>query len=99
MQFVLYEDESRNNFLPFTYTRPVYELRVGIDTLREKWEYFLGKNSVLSCEKHLFPLFGKLPGDETDFTFVNSRFIPNIFLEKNIRSLKSGELLDRKSVV
>ena len=36
---ILYDvAEIRDNLLPITYTRPVAEIRLGINTIREKWE-------------------------------------------------------------
>jgi len=36
MIIALFEDETYENFLPITYTRPVYECRTGMYTLRER---------------------------------------------------------------
>ncbi|MCW9066314.1 MAG: GlmU family protein [Ignavibacteriaceae bacterium] len=36
MQICIFEDEKYSNFYPLSYTRPVYELVCGINTLREK---------------------------------------------------------------
>ncbi len=33
--------ESFENLLPLSYTRPVADFRVGIMTIREKWEHYL----------------------------------------------------------
>ncbi|MBL4655567.1 MAG: glucose-1-phosphate thymidylyltransferase, partial [Bacteroidia bacterium] len=41
MNFILFDDSSRTNFLPFTFTRPVADIRAGILTIREKWEKHL----------------------------------------------------------
>jgi UDP-N-acetylglucosamine diphosphorylase/glucosamine-1-phosphate N-acetyltransferase len=38
---ILFDSEVRDHLLPLTYTRPVAELRVGILTIREKWELYL----------------------------------------------------------
>ena len=38
---ILFDDELRDQFLPFTFTRPVCELRLGILTIREKWERWM----------------------------------------------------------
>ena len=41
MNYILFDDYSRNNLLPFTYTKPVSEIRFGILTITEKWEKYL----------------------------------------------------------
>lgn len=38
---ILFDNEVRENLLPLTYTRPVCELRVGVLTIREKWEKWM----------------------------------------------------------
>ncbi len=43
MSCILYDDSVvRTNLLPFTFTRPVCEIRVGVLTIREKWERITG---------------------------------------------------------
>ncbi|MDE7072594.1 MAG: glucose-1-phosphate thymidylyltransferase, partial [Bacteroidales bacterium] len=43
ISYLLCDDpDIRQQLLPFTFTRPVARLRVGIDTLEEKWRDFLG---------------------------------------------------------
>ena len=37
MQYLLFEDQSHFDLLPLTFTRPVWDLRVGIDRIWEKW--------------------------------------------------------------
>ena len=40
-QYCLFDDLFRDELLPLTYTKPVSELRIGILTIREKWERYL----------------------------------------------------------
>ena len=51
---IIYEDEGHRKLLPLTYNRPVFDLRCGINTLREKItrEYQL-KKIVLFCRDYL----------------------------------------------
>jgi UDP-N-acetylglucosamine diphosphorylase / glucose-1-phosphate thymidylyltransferase / UDP-N-acetylgalactosamine diphosphorylase / glucosamine-1-phosphate N-acetyltransferase / galactosamine-1-phosphate N-acetyltransferase len=50
----IFEDEEFNNLLPLVYTRPVYELRCGILTLREKiTHYFNNSKFILHTRKYL----------------------------------------------
>ncbi len=39
MHIILFDDETRDHLLPFTFTRPVADLRLGILTIKEKWEF------------------------------------------------------------
>ena len=45
MNYILFDGTVRNALLPFTFTRPVADIRVGILTIREKWEKHLGETS------------------------------------------------------
>ena len=38
---ILFDDDNWNGLLPLSFTRPVCEIRVGILTIREKWEKVL----------------------------------------------------------
>jgi UDP-N-acetylglucosamine diphosphorylase/glucosamine-1-phosphate N-acetyltransferase len=54
MQICIFEDEKYSNFYPLSYTRPVYELVCGINTLREKIiRVSSGVNVSLHCRKYL----------------------------------------------
>jgi hypothetical protein len=53
MNYILFDGPARNQLLPFTYTRPVAEIRVGIMTIREKWEHYLGTTTTTITEDYL----------------------------------------------
>ena len=58
MNVILFDDSRRNHLLPLTFTRPVAELRIGILTIREKWDrHGFGTVSCLTQDylKHKFP--------------------------------------------
>jgi len=63
--FLLFEDEKYENFIPLTYTRPVYELKTGMFTLRERIENVLFNlgykidRRALFMRNYLAPLFRK----------------------------------------
>ncbi|MGB5236727.1 MAG: putative sugar nucleotidyl transferase, partial [Flavobacteriaceae bacterium] len=41
MNYILFDGQVRDSLLPFTFTRPVADIRIGILTIREKWETLL----------------------------------------------------------
>ena len=42
MNIILFDaPQVRENLLPLTFTRPIADFRVGITTIREKWEKIL----------------------------------------------------------
>ena len=49
MNVILFDDPIiRLNLLPFTFTRPVGAIRVGILTIAEKWEKWLNTAVIIS---------------------------------------------------
>ena len=53
MKVVLFDDESWGTLRPLTFTRPIAELRVGILTIREKWEKRLNCQVSFLTEDYL----------------------------------------------
>ena len=59
MNFILFDDQSKSNLLPFTFIRPIADIRVGILTIREKWELFLEAKTSTLTDRYLsykFPI-------------------------------------------
>lgn len=61
---ILFDNEARDEMLPLTFTRPVCDLRVGILTIRQKWEKWM--NAKVSCitQDYLSEKFPLEYGDE-----------------------------------
>lgn len=72
MNYILFDGPSRNNLLPLTYTRPVADIRVGILTIREKWETFLQSTITSVTEDYLSDKFPMVEFDEN--IFINASF-------------------------
>ena len=45
MNYILFDDGARESLKPLTYIRPVCDIRIGILTIREKWEKYLGEKT------------------------------------------------------
>ncbi len=77
----IFEDSVYENFLPLTYSRPVFELRCGFKNLREKIEfYFPDAYLCLLMRDYLKSLFSKndpfmKESIEGDMLFINGRII------------------------
>lgn len=79
---ILYDEPTtRTHLLPFTYTRPLCDIRVGITTIREKWQYHSGQTSISAKTPEY--LAAKFPADIAgDNLLVNGAVIPDqAFLE------------------
>ncbi len=99
MQCILFSEEycHPENLFPFTLTRRMQDIRIGILTIREKWERFLQ-----------LPSFDKWEGDykESDrslrvepsmqegrYLLVHANILPDAGLSDAVRKLQPGELL------
>ena len=88
---ILFDGPERSQLLPFTYIRPVAELRIGIDTLREKWEAFLGQECSFATQNYLS---SKYPLNNADLNyFINPTYIPTRSLAIQVKNLKENQVL------
>lgn len=93
MNYILFDDYSRLNLLPFTYTKPVCELRTGILTIREKWEHELQSKVSFHTQAYLS---GKFPlKAERDNLFINGKIAPTAELLGLVKKLKPHEGIRR----
>lgn len=97
MNYILFDGPSRNDLLPFTFTRPVADIRIGILTLREKWEKLLEAKTSTKTEKYLS---GKWPLQlDEENIFINSSIVATPEIASKLTVLKSGEKLVHAGVV
>ncbi len=108
MKKIVFTEEfcSPENLFPFTLTRQIQDIRVGILTIREKWEHYLG-----------FPSFDKNEGDYKDqdraitidesigddiIYLIHGNILPTPSLVKQVLKLKPGQFLslaEKESIV
>ena len=98
MHLILFDDQYRDNLLPFTFTRPVADIRIGILTIREKWEKLTGLITGSITKSYLqkkFPF-----GSTTNCLFINGALIPDERLFQWINKIKPGQqLVDGNRVI
>jgi len=91
MNYILFDGEARNNLLPFTFTRPVCEIRIGILTIRRKWEYYLNATISVDTEDYLS---SKYPLVELNANIkIDSSFLPTKNLAGIIKNLKENQAI------
>ena len=88
MNFILFEDKTRINLLPLTFTRPVADIRIGILTIREKWEKLLQSKTSSKTEAYLSKKFPLEFAIDSDNIWINGSFCPNEKLIGEIKTLK-----------
>lgn len=91
MNYILFDDYSRYNLLPFTFTRPVCEIRIGILTIREKWEKSLNAKVSFQTENYLSVKFPKVIAQEN--VYINAKICPNKELLDAISKLENKQAL------
>ncbi len=92
MNIVLFDDPGiREDLKPFTLTRPVAAIRIGILTICEKWAAHTGSDCSYATEAYLQT---KYPGPSgKDNLFINGAVCPDEALVKGVNELSSGESL------
>jgi UDP-N-acetylglucosamine diphosphorylase/glucosamine-1-phosphate N-acetyltransferase len=89
MQINLFDSQQiRENLLPFTFTRPVASIRIGILTISEKWQKYSFEVGF-ETQEYLSKKFPSL----TATIKVNGALCPNASLVEAIKSLNSNEQL------
>src|SRR5690606_91199 len=97
MNYILYDGDTRRNLLPLTFTRPVAEIRIGILTIRQKWERLL--QTTVSCftepylrEKYPFRSAG-------ENILINASVLPGKDLAAAVGRLKPGQSIQQKGIL
>ena len=89
MNYILFDGENREALLPFTYTRPVADLRIGILTIREKWELYLGATTTTVTEDYLSDKYPMVEMEEN--VMINASYTPSEVLVNQIKNLKENQ--------
>jgi len=99
MQKIVFTEEfcQPENLHPFTLTRQIQDIRVGILTIREKWEIWLGLRSFDKWEDDYKDLdrsirIDKKIGDDI-FLMIHGNILPTPKMVRTITSLKNGEFI------
>jgi UDP-N-acetylglucosamine diphosphorylase/glucosamine-1-phosphate N-acetyltransferase len=91
MNYILFDGPARNALLPFTFTRPVADILVGIMTIRQKWEMRLGSTTTTLTEEYLSEKFPMVEMDEN--IMINASFLPNVILAEMVANLSSNQAI------
>ncbi|MFN8274400.1 MAG: GlmU family protein [Flavobacteriaceae bacterium] len=91
MNYILFDGTVRNALLPFTFTRPVADIRIGILTIREKWEKHLGTTTTTLTEEYLSEKFPMVEMEQN--IMINASFLPNDILVEMVRNLEPNQAI------
>jgi UDP-N-acetylglucosamine diphosphorylase/glucosamine-1-phosphate N-acetyltransferase len=99
MNKIVFTEEfcSPENLFPFTLTRQIQDIRVGIFTIREKWERLLDMSSYDKQEDDYKDLDRALVIDDSigdDILYlIHGNILPTPKLAKQVKKLKPGEFI------
>jgi len=92
MNYILFDESIvRMNLLPLTFMRPVADIRIGILTIREKWEKRLKSTTSTLTESYLshkFPIVR-----ESENVLINGSVCPNDEIVSAIKKLKRNQIV------
>jgi UDP-N-acetylglucosamine diphosphorylase/glucosamine-1-phosphate N-acetyltransferase len=97
MNYILFDNFRRSNLFPLTYIRPVADIRIGILTIREKWEMHLGQKTSTLTESYLREKYPVVKED--DNIMINGSVSPDADLIHEISALKTGEVLFKDDAI
>lgn len=91
MNYILFDGAVRNQLLPFTFTRPVADIRIGILTIREKWEHLLGFTTTTITEDYLSEKYPMVEMEQN--VLINASFLPSENLVNIVKSLTENQAI------
>jgi UDP-N-acetylglucosamine diphosphorylase/glucosamine-1-phosphate N-acetyltransferase len=97
MNYILFDKHIRENFLPFTYTRSVADIRCGILTMREKWEAYIGSAAHTDTVAYLQNIYTQELNAQNYFIAAN--IFPDMYVMQEINALASNSVLKNGETV
>ena len=91
MQTILFDDIHSEHLLPLTFTRSTADFRIGILTIKEKWEQRLKSEILVSpFRSYLLDKYKAISAGIS--LYINARALPNADLIGFLESLKDGDI-------
>jgi UDP-N-acetylglucosamine diphosphorylase/glucosamine-1-phosphate N-acetyltransferase len=98
MNIILFDDQSRAQLLPLTFTRPIAELRIGMLSIKEKWHY-LFPDATISYHTEDY-LQEKYPLEKSKLNYwINASVLPNLSFVQAIKHLSENSAIEHKGIV
>lgn len=99
MQKIIFTEEycKPENLHPFTFTRHIQDIRIGILTIREKWERYLNISSANKWEDHYLDNAQSVKIEKgigkDDYLLVHANVLPANAIINKIKKMNNGEFL------
>ena len=91
MNYILFDNPNRNELLPLTFYRPMADIRIGILTIREKWEKYLDATTSSLTEDYLSVKYPLVKGSQN--ILINGSICPNKKLVDIVKKLQPNQAL------
>ena len=92
MNYILFDESVvRTNLLPLTFVRPVADIRIGILTIREKWEKRLKATTSSLTDSYLAAKYPIIK--EAENILINGSICPTDEIIEAIRNLKPNQTI------
>jgi UDP-N-acetylglucosamine diphosphorylase/glucosamine-1-phosphate N-acetyltransferase len=91
MNYILFDGPARNALLPFTFTKPVADILIGIMTIRQKWEMRLGSTTTTLTEDYLSEKYPMV--EMEDNVMINASFLPTEILANLVSDLGPNQAI------
>lgn len=85
---ILFDNETRDHLLPFTFTRPVCEIRLGALTNRERWEHWMKGKASFITQDYLSERYD-ITISETNY-LINGAVLPTHEIVSLINQMENG---------
>lgn len=95
MKIALFDhQDAHTNLLPLSFTRPICDFRVGITTIREKWQTFLPDAEIHALPvDYLRPRFGEPDDSSEHILFISGDIVPDEDMAAKIVALQPGQAI------
>lgn len=92
MRIALFDNQDDHlDLLPLSFTRPICDFRVGITTIREKWQDFLPEAEISAIPvEYLRERFGAPDNPDREMIYVSGAVIPDRDIASRILALAPG---------
>lgn len=92
MNYILFDENAvRTNLLPLTFLRPVADIRVGILTIREKWEKMLKTATSTLTENYLSVKYPMVKSEEN--VLINGSVCPTEEIIQAVKNIKPHQTI------
>lgn len=99
MKILLFEDEKFKNLFPLNLMRGVYDIKIGVNSIKERIEYISGRkfDTELHCRKSILPYQSEIHSNKLNHITNDNYLLLNgrvIFSEKSLKYLLSKKEKD-----